>query len=46
MSFSASTDNGADAVGTYKTDSHMAIGATYVTDLGDTAVTISAGLLN
>ena len=44
MSFSASTDNGADAVGTYKTDSHMAIGATYVTDLGDTAVTIGAGI--
>jgi len=44
MSFSASTDNGADAVGTYKTDSHIAIGATYVTDLGDTAVTIGAGI--
>jgi predicted porin len=44
MSFSASTDNGADAVGTYKTDSHLAIGATYVTDLGDTALTIGAGI--
>ena len=44
MSFSASTDNGADAVATYKTDSHLAIGATYVTDLGDTAVTIGAGI--
>ena len=40
MSFSASTDNGADAVGTYKTDSHLAIGATYVTDLGDSSVSI------
>jgi len=44
MSFSASTDNGATAATTYKTDSHVAIGATYVTDLGDTAVTIGAGL--
>ena len=44
MSFSASADNGADAVGTYKTDSHLAIGATYVTDLGDTALTIGAGI--
>jgi len=44
MSFSASTDNGAAAATTYKTDSHVAIGATYVTDLGDTAVTIGAGL--
>ena len=35
MSFSASTDNGAAATATYKTDSHFAIGATYVTDLGD-----------
>jgi len=44
MSFSASTDNGAAAATTYKTDSHFALGATYVTDLGDTAVTIGAGL--
>ena len=44
MSFSASADNGKDAVGTYKTDSHLAIGATYVTDLGDTALTIGAGI--
>ena len=45
MSFSASTDNGAaaTATGTYRVDSHYAIGATYVTDLGDTAVTIGAG---
>jgi len=43
MSFSASTDNGAAATSTYKIDSHYAIGATYVTDLGDSAVTIGAG---
>ena len=43
MSFSASTDNGAAATSTYRVDSHVAIGATYVTDLGDTAVTIGAG---
>ncbi len=44
MSFSASTDSGANAVATYRTDSHYAIGATYVTNAGDTAVTIGAGL--
>ena len=44
MSFSASTDSGAAAVATYRTDSHYAIGATYVTSAGDTAVTIGAGL--
>ncbi len=44
MSFSASTDNGANAVATYRTDSHYAIGATYVTSAGDTAVTIGAGI--
>jgi hypothetical protein len=44
MSVSMSTDNGAAATATYKTDSHLAIGATYVTDLGDTAVTIGAGI--
>jgi hypothetical protein len=44
MSLSASTDNGANAVATYRTDSHYAIGATYVTSAGDTAVTIGAGL--
>ena len=43
MSFSASTDNGAAATATYKTDSHFAIGATYVTDLGDSSVTIGGG---
>ena len=42
-SFSASTDTGAAATATYRTDSHVAIGATYVTDLGDTAVTIGGG---
>jgi len=46
MSFSASTDSGAAALAadTYRTDSHVAIGATYVTDLGDTAVTIGGGI--
>jgi len=42
-SFSASTDSGAANTATYRVDSHVAIGATYVTDLGDTAVTIGAG---
>jgi len=42
-SFSISTDNGAAPATTYKVDSHAAIGATYVTDLGDTALTIGAG---
>ncbi len=46
MSFSASTDSGAAALSgnTYRTDSHIAIGATYVTDLGDTAVTMGGGI--
>jgi len=44
MSFSASTDNGATATATYRVDSHYAIGATYVTDLGDSSVTIGAGI--
>ena len=44
MSFSASTDNGANATSTYKLDGHYAIGATYVTTAGDTTVTIGAGL--
>ena len=44
MSFSASTDNGATAGATYRVDSHYAIGATYVTDLGDSAVTIGVGV--
>jgi len=43
MSFSASTDTGAAASITYRVDSHYAIGATYVTDLGDTALTIGGG---
>jgi len=43
MSFSASTDDGSAATSTYRTDSHYAIGATYVTDLGDSSVTIGAG---
>jgi hypothetical protein len=43
MSFSASTDNGAAATATAKNDGHMAVGATYVTDLGDSAVTFGAG---
>jgi len=43
MSFSASTDSGAAAGATYRVDSHVAIGATYVTDLGDSAVTIGGG---
>jgi len=43
MSFSASTDSGAAATATYRVDSHFAIGATYVTDLGDSAVTVGGG---
>ena len=43
MSFSASTDNGAAASATAKNDGHMAVGATYVTDFGDSAVTFGAG---
>jgi len=43
LSVSASTDNGAAAGVTYKTDSHFAIGATYVTTAGDSTVTIGAG---
>jgi len=43
MSFSASTDSGAAATATYRVDSHYAIGATYVTDLGDSAVTVGGG---
>jgi hypothetical protein len=43
MSFSASTDGGAAATATYRTDGHFALGATYVTDLGDSAVTIGGG---
>ena len=43
MSFSASTDDDTASGATYGIDSHVAVGATYVTDLGDTAVTIGAG---
>ena len=43
MSFSASTDGNAANTNTYSIDGHVAIGATYVTDLGDSAVTIGAG---
>ncbi len=43
MSFSLSTDDGTAAGSTAKLDGHVALGATYVTDLGDTAVTIGAG---
>ena len=43
MSFSASTDNGAAAGTTYKNDGHLALGGTYVTDMGDSAVTIGFG---
>ncbi len=44
MSASISTDTGAAAVTTARLDSHWAIGATYVTDAGDTALTFGAGL--
>ena len=43
MSFSASTDDGSAATATYRIDSHFALGATYVTDLGDSAVTLGGG---
>ena len=43
MSFSASTDDGASSTSTYSNDGHVAIGATYVTDAGDTAITMGAG---
>jgi hypothetical protein len=43
LSVSASTDTGAGPTTTYRTDSHFAIGATYVTDLGDTSVTLGGG---
>tara|TARA_B100000579_G_C22389902_1_gene646781 strand:- start:3 stop:653 length:651 start_codon:yes stop_codon:yes gene_type:complete len=42
-SISVSTDSGAAATSTYRVDSHVAIGATYVTDLGDSAVTLGGG---
>jgi hypothetical protein len=43
MSFSASTDNGATTSTTYKVDGHIGVGATYVTDAGDTTVTMGFG---
>jgi hypothetical protein len=43
MSFSFSTDDGAANAATYAQDGHYGLGATYVTDLGDTAVTFGAG---
>ena len=43
MSFSASMDGGETNGATYRIDGHVAVGATYVTDLGDSAVTIGAG---
>jgi len=43
MSFSASTDDGTTAGTAYASDGHIAFGGTYVTDAGDTAITIGAG---
>ncbi len=44
MSASFSTDSGAAAGATATADSSWGIGGTYVTDMGDAAVTIGAGL--
>jgi len=44
VSASVSTDTGAAATATARADSHWAIGATYVTDAGDTAVTVGTGI--
>ena len=44
MSFSASTDSGAANTATYRVDSHLALGATYVTDLGDSTLTLGGGI--
>jgi hypothetical protein len=44
VSASYSADNGAAANASSKLDSSWGLGATYVTDAGDTAVTIGAGL--
>jgi len=44
ISASYSADNGAAAAASTKLDSSWGLGATYVTDAGDTAVTIGAGL--
>jgi hypothetical protein len=43
MSFSFSTDNNASSTTTYASDGHAAFGGTYVTDLGDSAVTVGFG---
>jgi predicted porin len=44
ISASVSTDTGATATTTARLDSHWALGATYVTDAGDTALTFGAGI--
>ena len=44
VSASYSADNGAAAAGSVALDSSWGVGATYVTDAGDTALTIGAGL--
>jgi hypothetical protein len=44
ISASFSTDTGAAAVTTARADSHWGLGATYVTDAGDTAITFGAGV--
>ncbi len=43
MSFSASTDDQLAAAALYAVDSHVALGGTYVSSLGDTAVTVGFG---
>ena len=43
MSFSASTDNQSAAGATYGVDGHVAFGGTYVSSLGDSAVTVGFG---
>ena len=44
MSASYSTDDGAAKTTTAKLDSSWGVGATYVTDAGDTAITLSGGI--
>jgi len=44
MSASVSTDTGAAGTTTARLDSHWALGVTYVTDAGDTALTFGAGI--
>tara|TARA_B100000989_G_scaffold241398_1_gene188265 strand:- start:2010 stop:3062 length:1053 start_codon:yes stop_codon:yes gene_type:complete len=43
MSFSASTDDNSANGSTYTVDGHVALGGTYVTSLGDSAVTVGFG---